>query len=368
MRLVDRAPAHIRSISPYQPGKPIGELAREMGLSEAGIVKLASNENPLGMSARARDAATAALAGIERYPDGNGFELKAALSRRFGVASEQIVLGNGSNDVLELAARAFIAPGSAAVFSQYAFAVYPLATNAAGGRCIAVPARDYGHDLAAMAAAITPDTRIVFIANPNNPTGTFIAGDEIETFLGGVPDDVLVVLDEAYTEYLRPEQRYDSLAWLARFPNLLVSRTFSKAYGLAGLRVGYGIGQPEVVDLLNRVRQPFNVSSVALAAATAALEDEEFLARSAEINRRGMALLEQAFQALSLEWIPSAGNFITFKVGDAATVNAALLKQGVIVRPIAGYGMPQWLRVSIGLPEENARFIKALKKALAPAG
>lgn len=367
MRLVERAPDHIRSISPYQPGKPIGELAREMGLSESGIVKLASNENPLGMSVRARAAAAAALADIERYPDGNGFALKAALSRRFGVDADRIVLGNGSNDVLELAARAFIAPGSSAVFSQYAFAVYPLATRAAGGRCIAVTARDFGHDLDAMAAAIEPDTRVVFIANPNNPTGTFVEGPRIEAFLRAVPQDVLVVLDEAYTEYLNPEQRYDSLAWLEAFPNLLVSRTFSKAYGLAGLRVGYGVGHADVVDLMNRVRQPFNVSSAALAAAAAALDDEEFLARSAEVNRRGMAQLERAFRALSLEWIPSAGNFVTFRVGDAVAVNAALLRKGVIVRPIAGYGMPEWLRVSIGLPEENARFVAALESALKQA-
>ena len=367
MRLVERAPDYIRSISPYQPGKPIGELAREMGLSESGIVKLASNENPLGMSVCARAAAAATLADIERYPDGNGFALKAALSRRFGVDTDQIVLGNGSNDVLELAARAFIAPGSSAVFSQYAFAVYPLATHAAGGRCIAVTARDFGHDLDAMAAAIEPDTRVVFIANPNNPTGTFVEGPRIEAFLRAVPQDVLVVLDEAYTEYLNPEQCYDSLAWLEAFPNLLVSRTFSKAYGLAGLRVGYGVGHADVVDLMNRVRQPFNVGSAGLAAAAAALDDEEFLARRAELNRRGMAPLERAFRALSLAWIPSAGNFVTFRVGDAAAVNAALLRQGVIVRPIAGYGMPEWLRVSIGLPEQNARFVAALESALKQA-
>lgn len=365
MSLANQAPQYIRSISPYQPGKPISELAREMGLDEANIVKLASNENPLGMSPRAREAAVAALADIARYPDGNGFELKAALSKRFGVAQAQIVLGNGSNDVLELAARAFLGAGRSAVFAQHAFAVYPLATIATGARCIEVPARDFGHDLPAMAAAIEADTRVVFIANPNNPTGTFVAGNELETFLESVSPEVLVVLDEAYTEYLLPEQRYDSLAWLERFPNLLVSRTFSKAYGMAGLRVGYGIGNPTVIDLLNRVRQPFNVSSVALAAATVALDDEEFLARSADVNRRGMEQLTAAFRKLSLEWIESAGNFVTFKVGDAGAVNTALLRQGVIVRPIAGYGMPDWLRVSIGLPEENERFIAALTRALA---
>ncbi len=364
MSVASQAPKYIRSIMPYQPGKPISELAREMGIAEASIVKLASNENPLGMSARARDAAQAALSDLARYPDGGAFALKAALCRKFGVKAAQLVVGNGSNDILELAAHAFLAPGLSAVFAQHAFAVYPLATNAIGARGIEVPARDFGHDLDAMASAIAADTRVVFIANPNNPTGTFVPGAELEAFLGKVPKDVLVVLDEAYTEYLSPAQRYDAIAWLERFPNLLVSRTLSKAYGLAGLRVGYAIAHPEVADLMNRVRQPFNVSSVALAAAEAALADDEFLARSAEINRRGMAQLTGAFAAMGLEWIPSAGNFVSVRVGDAASVNAALLKQGVIVRPIAGYGMPEWLRVSIGLPEENARFIAALEETL----
>lgn len=364
MSVASHAPDHIRAITPYQPGKPISELAREMGITEASIVKLASNENPLGMSARARDAVRIALADLARYPDGGAFSLKAALCARFGVKAEQLVIGNGSNDILEIASLAFLGSGRSAVYAQHAFAVYPLATQARGARGIEVPAKHFGHDLDAMAAAIAPDTRIVFIANPNNPTGTFIPGSEIEAFLAKVPQDVLVVLDEAYTEYLSAEQRYDAIAWVERFPNLLVSRTFSKAYGLAGLRVGYAIAHPEVADLMNRVRQPFNVSSVALAAAEAALADDEFLAQSAELNRRGMVQLTEAFGALGLEWIPSAGNFVTFKVGDAAGVNRALLQQGVIVRPIAGYGMPHWLRVSIGLPEENERFIAALRRAL----
>jgi histidinol-phosphate aminotransferase len=365
MSIASLAPDYIRAIMAYQPGKPISELAREMGIAEANIVKLASNENPLGLSPRARAAAIAALADISRYPDGGAFALKKALCERFGVKPEQLVIGNGSNDILELASQAFLAPGLSAVYSRHAFAVYPLATNARGARGIEVAAKHFGHDLDAMAAAIEVQTRVVFIANPNNPTGTFIPGDELEAFLAKVPRHVLVVLDEAYTEYLDAGQRYDSIAWLARFPNLLVSRTFSKAYGLAGLRVGYGIGHPEVVDLMNRVRQPFNVTSVALAAAEAALGDDEFLARSAEVNRRGMEQLVAAFRELGLEWIPSAGNFVTFKVGDAIGVNQALLRQGVIVRPIAAYGMPQWLRVSIGLVEENARFIEALRQALA---
>ena len=276
---------------------------------------------------------------------------------------ERFVLGNGSNDVLDLIARVLLAHGRSAVYSQHAFAVYPLATLSAGAEPISVPAKDFGHDLDAMLAAITPATRVVFIANPNNPTGTFLPGEAIEAFLRAVSPDVLVVLDEAYTEYLAPAQRYDAIAWVERFPNLLVSRTFSKAYGLAGLRVGYAIAHPEVADLMNRVRQPFNVSSVALAAAEAALGDDEFLAQSAELNRRGMEQLTTAFAALGLEWIESAGNFVTFKIGDAAAINRALLRQGVIVRPIAGYGMPHWLRVSIGLPEDNARFIAALRQA-----
>ena len=365
MSVASLAPDYVRAIMAYQPGKPISELAREMGIAEESIVKLASNENPLGMSVRARDAAIAAIGEISRYPDGGAFALKKALCARFGVKPEQLVIGNGSNDILELASQAFLAPGLSAVYSRHAFAVYPLATNARGARGIEVAAKNFGHDLDAMAAAIEPQTRVVFIANPNNPTGTFVPGAELEAFLARVPRHVLVVLDEAYTEYLAPEQRYDSIAWLARFPNLLVSRTFSKAYGLAGLRVGYAIAHPEVADLMNRVRQPFNVSSVALAAAEAALDDDEFLARSAEVNRRGMVQLVAAFRELGLEWIPSAGNFVTFKVGDAIGVNQALLRQGVIVRPIAAYGMPHWLRVSIGLPEENARFIEALRQALA---
>ncbi|MDX9836720.1 MAG: histidinol-phosphate transaminase [Azoarcus sp.] len=365
MSVAGNAPEYVRAIMPYVPGKPVSELAREMGFAEASIVKLASNENPLGMSARAREAITGVLSEIARYPDGNAFALKAAICTRFGVRAEQLVIGNGSNDILELAARAFLAPGRAAVFSQHAFAVYPLATNAVGAKCIEVPARDFGHDLDAMAAAITPETRIVFIANPNNPTGSFLPGEQIEAFVAQVPRDVLVVLDEAYTEYLAPDQSYDATAWLARFPNLLVSRTFSKAYGLAGLRVGYAIAHPEVADLMNRVRQPFNVSSVALAAAEAALGDEEFLAQSAEINRRGMVQITGALTEFGLEWIPSSGNFVAFRAGDAAAVHRALLKRGVIVRPIASYGMPEWLRVSIGLPEQNTRFIEALRQILA---
>ncbi|MEC5396236.1 histidinol-phosphate transaminase [Uliginosibacterium sp. H1] len=363
MSVAQRAPEYVRAISPYVPGKPISELAREMGLNEADIVKLASNENPLGMSPKARAALDAVLSDIARYPDGNGFALKQKLSAKFGVSPESLVLGNGSNDVLEMAVRAFLKPRDSAVYSQHAFAVYPIEVLAIGARGIVTPAVQYGHDLDAMAKAIEADTRMVFIANPNNPTGNFLPGAQIKAFLERVPAEVLVVLDEAYNEYLAPEQRYDSLAWLQQHPNLIITRTFSKIYGLAGLRVGYAVANEEVAGMLNRVRQPFNVSSLALAAAEAAVDDDAFLQRSYEVNRAGMAQLLKGLGELGYETIPSSGNFLTFKAGDAASINQRLLKQGVIVRPIGGYGMPEWLRVSIGLEAENQRFLDALAVA-----
>jgi histidinol-phosphate aminotransferase len=360
MDICDLAPGYVRAIAPYQPGKPISELAREMGMDEARIIKLASNENPRGVSPLARRAIEAALPELARYPDGNGFELKQALSRRLGVPPERIVLGNGSNDVLEMAARAFLAPGLSAVYSQHAFAVYPLAVQAAGATGIEVPAKDYGHDLAAMRRAVTPGTRLVFIANPNNPTGTLAPARELEAFLAGQPGEVLVVLDEAYNEYLLPEHQSDSIGWLKRFPNLVVTRTFSKVYGLAGLRVGYALAAAGVADLMNRVRQPFNVNNVALAAAAAALEDIAFVRESFELNRSGMRQLTDGFKRLAIEFIPSHGNFVSFRVRDAGGTYQKLLRAGVIVRPVASYGMPQHLRVTIGLESENARFLAAL--------
>ncbi len=355
----------VRALSPYQPGKPIDELAREFGLAPESIVKLASNENPLGPSPVALDAAQNALADLCRYPDGNGFDLKQALSKRYGINPSQITLGNGSNDVLEVIARCFADPDSDVVFSQYAFAVYPLVTQAIGARGVAVPAKDFGHDLDAMAAAITPQTRLVFIANPNNPTGTVHGENAIREFLQRVPGNVLVVLDEAYCEYLEGEGGVDGLSLLDQFPNLIVTRTFSKAWGLAALRVGYSVSSPEIANLLNRVRQPFNVDSVAMAAATAVLSDEDYLKRSCDINAQGMTQLVSAFQRLGLEYIPSSANFISVDVGpQAEQINQSLLRQGVIVRPIAGYGLPQHLRVSIGLREENQRLIASLETAL----
>ena len=362
MSLVEQALSYVRAISPYQPGKPITELAREMGIPVEKILKLASNENPLGMSPKAKKAVAAAISGIERYPD--QFELIKAVAERCGVAQNQVVLGNGSNDVLDLIARVFLAPGRSAVFAQHAFAVYPLATLSTGAELIATPAKHYGHDLDAMRAAIRPDTRIVWIANPNNPTGNFLPYPEVRAFLEAVPQDVVVVLDEAYNEYLPPAERVDTAAWIADFPNLVVTRTFSKIFGLAGLRVGYALASAEIADLMNRVRQPFNVNNLAIAAAIAALDDHLFVAESYELNRRGMEQLVAGLKRLGLEHIPSHGNFVTFKAGDGAAVNQKLLKQGVIVRPIGGYGLPEWLRVTIGTEPENARFLEALEKAL----
>lgn len=366
---INFGPDYVRAIAPYQGGKPIAEVAREFGLNEAEIVKLASNENPSGMPESAKQAMMAAMAEIARYPDANGFDLKAALSEKYSVPAEWITLGNGSNDILELAAHAFVEPGQSAMYSQFSFAVYALAVQAVGARAIVVPAKNYGHDLTAMVKAISDDTRLIFIANPNNPTGTFIPAAEIEAFLEAVPSHIVVVLDEAYNEFLAPEFQYESTAWIKRYPNLLVSRTFSKAYGLAGLRVGFGIAQPAITDLLNRIRQPFNVNSMAQAAAIAALNDKAFLQKSAQINADGYRQLTQAFDALGLEYVPSYGNFVLVRVGDddgaSARVNLALLKMGVIVRPVGNYGLPQWLRISIGLPVENAKFIDALKHILA---
>lgn len=364
MSLCDLAPQYVRSIAPYQPGKPISELAREMDIPADEIVKLASNENPLGTSPRVLAAIENVFLEMARYPDGNGYELKTALAERYGIGQDQIVLGNGSNDVLDMVARAFLMPGSSAVYSQYAFAVYPLAVQAVGARGIEVPAREWGHDLPAMLEAIEDDTRVVFIANPNNPTGTLVPVDVVERFLADVPRDVLVVLDEAYFEYLADELKGDSIAWIKQHSNLIVTRTFSKAYGLAGLRVGFAACSAEVADMLNRVRQPFNVSSLAQAAAVMAMEDEPFLEHCLEINTSGMEQLVNGFQRLGVEYIPSHGNFVCCRVGNATAMYRSLLKQGVIVRPIANYGMPEHLRVSIGLDSENERFLQALEHAL----
>lgn len=358
----------VSALHPYQPGLPIEELERRYGVSDA--IKLASNENPLGPSPQVMEAIQSCLPELARYPDGNGFKLKAMLAERHNVMLEQISLGNGSNDILELLARAFLTPDTEAVFSAHAFAVYPIVTQAAGAKAVITPTRDWGHDLQAMAEAITDKTRLIFIANPNNPTGTCLGATELQAFLKEVPENVVVVLDEAYFDYAHDENfgrddYPDGIQWLAHYPNLIVTRTFSKAYGLAGLRIGYGVSHPQMADLLNRVRQPFNVNSIAMAAACAALEDKAHLQQGLRLNREGMARLEGAFIEMGLSFIPSSGNFIAVDVGRAGSdVYEALLYEGVIVRAVANYNMPTHIRVTVGLPEENERFITALQKVL----
>jgi len=358
------APAYVRELAQYVPGKSIEDVARDLHLDPKSIVKLASNENPRGPSPGVLAAIGAAAVEATRYPDGNGIALKAVLSQRLGVDPAQIVLGNGSNDILELATQAYLRPGDEAVYAAHAFAVYPLATRARGAIGVEVAARDFGHDLTRMRAAVTARTRIVFVANPNNPTGTFVPAAELLAFIASVPPEILVVLDEAYNEYLEPDDRCDSVGWIAKFPNLLVSRTFSKAYGLAALRIGYGLMDAGVADMLNRVRQPFNVNALAQAAAIAALADADYVDRSRALNRAGLAQLAAGLAALGIASLPSHGNFVLARVGDAGMVYQQLLAQGVIVRPVANYGLPEWLRISVGLPEENERFLKALARAL----
>lgn len=363
MNYSELAPAYIRAIAPYQPGKPIAELERELGIT--GIVKLASNENPLGASPRAIAAARAALDEIGLYPDGNGFALKDALVKHYGVTQEQVVLGNGSNDLLELSARAFLTVGDKVVYSDHSFAVYSLATQAVGASGISVAAKDFGHDLDAMRkAAVEQGAKMIFIANPNNPTGTFVPGNVLHEFLRVLPPGILVVLDEAYNEYLPEACRYDSVRWLNGHPNLIISRTFSKAYGLASLRVGYALGDAQVMAMLNRVRQPFNVNSMAQAAAVAAIQDTDFVQQTFALNQRGMKQITDGLIKLGLEHIPSFGNFVSFKINNAMHVYSRLLEAGVIVRPIANYAMPDYLRVSIGLESENLKFLSALKQIL----
>jgi histidinol-phosphate aminotransferase len=351
---------YISQLKPYQPGLPIEAVARKYGLHPEQIVKLASNENPLGMSPKARAALIWSLPEAHRYPD--QYALTYALANKLGVDSENIVLGNGSNDVLDLVARTFLGEGDEAISSQYAFSVYPIATQSVGAANVIVPATEYGHDLSAMLLAITPSTKVIWLANPNNPTGTFIPYPRLKIFLAKVPKQIIVVLDEAYYEYLDANERANTTAWLQYHPNLVIARTFSKIYGLAGLRIGYGITSPEVAGLLSRVRQPFNANVPALAAAVAALQDEEFVERSYDGNKAGRLQLLSGLKTLGVECLPAYGNFVTCKVRDAVVVNEGLLNQGIIVRPLAGNGMPDWLRVTVGTQADNRRFLKALEK------
>jgi len=368
-RIEDLVAPPVRRLQPYIPGKPIAELEREYGVHD--ITKLASNENPLGPGPRARAAMSAAIAEVGLYPDGSGFELKCALAGRHRVPVEWITLGNGSNDILVLLAEAFLTGDTEAVYSQYCFAVYPIAVQAVGAIARVAPARPandrmpLGHDLDAMAALVTARTRLIFIANPNNPTGTWLDGSSLLKFLRALPDTVIAVIDEAYFEYSRNADCADASEWLRELPNLVVARTFSKAHGLAGLRVGYALSQPQVAEILNRLRQPFNVNSMALAAAVAALGDPDHVSRTVALNRASIVTLRSGLERLGLKVFPSAANFVLVDLGrEAGAVYEGMLRQGVIARPVGNYALPNHLRITTGTAEQNQRATAALAAAL----
>lgn len=362
-RFIGQAAPGLAALQPYVPGKPLSELEREYGVTES--IKLASNENPLGPSPQVREAIAAQIDELTRYPDGGAFDLRRVLADRHGVEPACVTVGNGSNDVLDMIARVFLWPGRESLFSEHAFAVYPLSSTAVGATLVQAPAAQYGHDLAAIRERVSARTGVIWIANPNNPTGTRVGERDLRAFVESVPPEVIVVIDEAYFEYVHADDHPDASRWLGDFPNLVVTRTFSKAYGLAALRVGYGLSHLDVADLLNRVRQPFNVDSFGQAAAIAALADQDYLDRSVALNDKGMAQLIEGVSRLGLDYIPSAGNFLTIDLGrDAMPVDQALLHLGVVTRPIANYGLPNHLRVSIGLPDEIDRFLIALERVL----
>jgi histidinol-phosphate aminotransferase len=357
----------LQGVPVYQPGRPIEEVARELGLPADDIIKLASNENPLGPSRLALASMRKALAQVNLYPDGNAFYLKQKLAAKLSVTPANLILGNGSNEVLEFIGHALISPGTDVVVSQYCFAVYPIVTALFGGKLIVVPAKNYAHDLDAMLAAITPQTRVVFVANPNNPTGTSARREDLARFVNAVPENVLVALDEAYIEFL--DEPLDLLPEIraGRKPNLLLMRTFSKIYGLAGLRLGYGIGHPDLIAEFEKIRQPFNINAIAQAGALAALDDTAHAEKTRRINSRGLKLCARAFHKLGLEFIPSCANFILVRVGDGQRIFSELQKLGVIVRPMGGYQLPEWIRISVGTSKENKRCLEALKTVLPPS-
>ncbi|MEE9143005.1 MAG: histidinol-phosphate transaminase [Gammaproteobacteria bacterium] len=366
---VELAAPGVQGLRPYQPGKPISELEREYGVSD--IIKLASNENPLGPSPKALEAMAEVVGDLARYPDGNGFELKAALAARHSIDSSWITLGNGSNDVLVLLAESFLTPEYEAIYSKYAFAVYPLAVQAVGATARVAETNPMehemplGHDLEAMTALINDKTRLIFIANPNNPTGTWLARDELKDFISEVPEQIVVIVDEAYLEYVEESEYPDCSTWIAEFPNLVVTRTFSKIYGLAGIRIGYALSHPDIANVLNRIRQPFNTNSLAQAAALASLGDSEHIERSRQINKDGLEHLTAAGESLGLFVLPSVGNFLLVDMGQpAGPLFEALLREAVIVRPVANYGLPNHLRITVGTPSENDRLVSALNKVL----
>ena len=354
----------LKTLPSYQPGRPIEEVARELNLPANQIIKLASNENPLGPSPAALAAMQKVLANLNLYPDGNAFYLKQKLAEKLGVTTANLVLGNGSNEIIEFIGHAYFAPGVDVVVSQFCFAIYPLVAKLFGANVVTVPAKNHGHDLPAMLKAITPKTRVVFVANPNNPTGTLALREDVIELVNNVPDDVLLVMDEAYIEFLDDAVDLVSLIRLSVRKNLILMRTFSKIFGLAGLRLGYGIGNPDLIAALEKTRQPFNINSIAQAAALAALDDVEHMRKTRENNARGLDFFQRAFRDLKLEYVPSSANFILVRVGEGQKVFDAMQKQGVIVRPMGGYQLPEWIRLSVGTPAENERGLGALKSAL----
>jgi histidinol-phosphate aminotransferase len=354
----------LKDLPIYQPGRPIEDVARELGLPAKDIIKLASNENPLGPSPAALAAMQHTLANINLYPDGNAFYLKQKLADRLGMSTANLILGNGSNEIIEFVGHALLAPGAEAIVSQYCFAVYPLVTKLFNATLVTVPAQHYGHDLRGMLKAVTSRTRVIFIANPNNPTGTVVAPEELAKFVEQVPPHVLLVLDEAYIEFLQGAGDFLPMIRSGGKPNLLLMRTFSKIFGLAGLRLGYGIAEPQLVAALEKVRQPFNINSIAQAGALAALEDAEHMRKTRENNALGLRFLSEGFARLGLEYVPSAANFILVRVGDGQRVFDQLQKRGVIVRPMGAYELPEWIRITVGTPSQNQRCLDALEQIL----
>ena len=354
----------LKTLPTYQPGRPIEEVARELNLPAKEIIKVASNENPFGPSPLAIAAMHQALASVNLYPDGNAFYLKQKLAAKLGLEPANLILGNGSNEIIEFVAHALLTPDTDVVVSQYCFAIYPIVAKMAGAAVITVPAKKYGHDLPAMLRAITPRTRIVFVANPNNPTGTLASREDVIQFVNDMPDDVLLVMDEAYIEFLDDPVDLVSLIRLGVRKNLVLMRTFSKIYGLAGLRIGYGVAVPELAAALEKIRQPFNANLLAQTAALAALDDDEHVRRTRQNNFNGLEFFAQAFRELKLNYVPSYANFILVQVGEGQQVFNAMQKQGVITRPMGGYQLPEWIRISVGTQKENERSLATLKTAL----
>lgn len=364
MTVFDSINPNLAQLPVYQPGRPIEEVAREHGLDAADIIKLASNENPLGPSPKAVAAMRDVLNNLHLYPDGNAFYLKRKLGQKLGVGTENLVLGNGSNEIIEFVGHAFMRPGVEVVVSEYCFAIYPIMARMFGADLVSVPARGRGHDLEAMLKAITPRTVAVFVANPNNPTGTVVSPADLRRFIEAVPPHVLVVMDEAYIEFL--PDALDTIAMVrgGATPNLLLMRTFSKIYGLAGLRLGYGIGHPKLIAAFEKIRQPFNINAIIQAGALAALDDDDHLRRTRETNAAGLACFADIFRQMKLEFEPSAANFVLVKTGQGQHVFSELQRRGVIVRPMGGYGLPEWIRITVGTPPQNLRCAKALAEIL----